>query len=423
MKLTTKFVLIYLVVTLIVLGVGGYLSYFIIQDELNEELKWRFLDRIERVTYLLEHGEHFNTDKIGESGGRNLVVRPLPDIVESDISVKDTTVWNDRLQQMEPNIKMTAHRTVNDTSYYISTHGALAESDDIKNAVIEILLWILAMQIVGAIGVGFMVSNRLFKPFRETLKRIRNFKLQEKEPIEAEETNVEEFNDLNRFVEGMTRKAIRDYENLKQFAENASHELKTPLSIVQGKLELLAETDLDEDQHKYVEASSRSIRKLSKLSSSLGLLTKIDNQEFEQKEEVNFSELIEQSLDSFRELIKLNGLSIEADINPNVTLHLHPVLADVLWTNLFQNAIKHNVDDGHISINLTNERLVIINTGKPLSTEPEELFKRFKKSDQSAESIGLGLSIVKRIAQRNNFDLKYTFEEPEHKIEVDFRRD
>ncbi len=420
MKLITKFILIYLFVTVIVLGIGGYLSYFIIKGELNNELKWRFLDRIDRVTYLLERGKDFNSDKVNRSGDRNLEIRPLSIQREPEIIVEDTMVWHERLQQMEPNLKMTAYRTVDDTTYYISTHGALVESDDITEAVVQILLWILGMQVIGAIGVGFIVSNRLFKPFRNTLDRIKSFNLQDKQPIPAQETNVKEFDDLNHFVEEMTRKAVADYKNLKEFAENASHELQTPLSIVKGKLELLTETDLSPEQYQYVEASHRSIKKLSRLSESLALLTKIENHEFTQKDEVNFTKLIQDSTQAFEEFIKLNGLEVETDLEEEVILHIHSVLADILWTNLFQNAIKHNIEDGRIKIELTEDFLRISNTGRPLDDDPHILFERFKKADHSNESIGLGLAIIKQIAEQNDYSISYDYKDHWHTITLEF---
>lgn len=421
MKLISKFILIYLVVTVIVLGIGGYISYFIIQDELNRELKFRFMDRIERVTYLLKQGHDFTPGKFSGSDDENLIVRALPKKVEPSTSIRDTSVYHDRLQQMEPNLKVTAHRTVNDTSYYISTYGALVESDDITEAVVKILLWILGMQVIGAIGVGYIVSSRLFKPFRETLKNIKNFKLQDKKPIEVVDTNVDEFDELNRFVEEMTRKAVSDYENLKEFAENASHELQTPLAIVKGKLELLTETDLSEEQYKFVEAGQRSVKKLSRLSESLALLTKIENHEFTKTKDVNFTKLVRESTQSFEEFIKLNGLTVEQELEEDVIVQMHPVLADILWTNLFQNAIKHNVDGGTISISLSDNSLKISNTGEPLELPADELFERFKKNDTGSDSIGLGLSIVKRIVDQNDFDIDYAYEEPWHNIEVQFK--
>ncbi|WP_138431034.1 sensor histidine kinase [Fodinibius saliphilus] len=422
MRLTSKFVLIYLVVTLVVLGIGGYVSYFIIKGEIDKELKWRFLDRVNRVTYLLEHGHDFVTGN-SNTDSRNhnhLSITQLSSNVEPAVQVRDTMVWNRRLQQKEPNLKLVAFRNVKGESYRITTYGALVETDDITEAVTKILLWILGMQIIGAIGVGFIASNRLFKPFRKTLGQIKSFSLHQKEPIKAENTNVKEFNDLNRFVEEMTHKAVADYKNLKEFAENASHELQTPLSVVKGKLELLTETDLSPQQYQLVEGSQRSIKKLSKLSESLALLTKIENFEFTDRDAVNMTQLIENSTQMFDEFIALNGLTVEADLQDDVVVQIHTVLADILWTNLFQNAIKHNIEGGKIQITLTKKKLVISNTGPEPTKPTQELFERFKKADSNSSSIGLGLSIIKRIADQNNFDITYTYEHQKHIIKINF---
>ncbi|PAU94741.1 hypothetical protein CK503_04505 [Aliifodinibius salipaludis] len=420
MRLITKFVLIYIVVTIFVLGIGGFVSYHVIKGELDNELKWRFLDRVERVTHLLEKGKRFE-GKVRSNNHINLEITALPNRVEPNVEISDTLVWHDRLQQREPNLKMVAHRNVDGTSYRITTYGALVESDDITEAVIQILLWILGLQVIGAVGVGLIVSNRLFKPFRKTLERIKNFTLRDKEPITAEETSVVEFDDLNKFVEEMTSKAVSDYKNLKEFAENASHELQTPLSIIKGKLELLTETDLSPEQYQFVEDSQRSVKKLSRLSESLALLTKIENHEFTETEEVNISELINESIQAFDEFIALNGLTVETDIENHVSLQIHPVLADILWTNLFQNAIKHNVEEGDINISLSSQHLRISNTGDPLSSTPEELFQRFKKDNVDSHSIGLGLAIIKRIVDQYHYSISYTYEDGWHTITINLQ--
>lgn len=422
MKLISRFILVYLVVTIIVLGIAGVISYFIIKGEINKELKWRFMGRIERVTYLLEKGKDFDSKRM-RGQDDNLVVRRLNRPVESSVEVKDTLVWHEGLQRMEPNLKVSAYRSVNDTTYYISTYGALIESDDITEAVAKILLWILGMQVIGAVGVGFIISGRLFKPFRNTLARIKSFSLSDKKPITAEKTNVAEFDDLNRFVEGMTRKAIMDYKNLKEFAENASHELQTPLAIAHGKLELLAETELNPEQYQYVESTLGTIRKLSRLSESLALLTKIENHEFTDATDVNMTGLINDSIEAFDEFVRLNGLRVDTDLEEDVTINMHPVLADIMWSNLFQNAVKHNVKKGCIKIKLTDASLCVMNTGKAPEVRPESLFKRFKKADQNSNSIGLGLSIIKRIADQNGFRAAYSYKDEWHHISIVFNYD
>ncbi|NBC65457.1 MAG: hypothetical protein GVY07_07375 [Bacteroidetes bacterium] len=418
MKLITRFILIYLTITVIVLGIGGVFSYFIIKGEVDRELTFEFMERIDRVTYLLERGRRFHPGR-DVDGDRNLIVRELDTPVEERVVVGDTLIYSERLEQNEQNVKVSAYRNINDRSYYISTYGAMIESDDITEAVIKTLLWILGLQIIGAIGVGFMVSGRLFKPFRKTLEKIGNFQLHKKEYVPAEKTGVKEFNDLNKFVEEMTRKAVSDYKNLKEFAENASHELQTPLAIAKGKLELLSETKLTEEQYKYIESLERSVKKLSRLSESLALLTKIENHEFQNNEKVDLSDLVRESLEAFKEFIALNNLTVQTNIQDDVQINMHPILADILWTNLFQNAVRHNIENGEINIELNGEKLVISNTGKDPEVDPDQLFERFRKAEQSSESIGLGLSIIKRIVDQNDLSIHYSYSDNWHRIEID----
>ncbi len=418
MKLITKFILIYLTVTVFVLGIGGVISYYIIQDEVDKELQWEFLERIDRVTYLLEQGRRFNPRRNIE-GDRNLIIQELDYPVEDRVEVTDTLIWHNRLEQNEQNVKVSAYRNINGSPYFISTYGAMIESDDIREAVVKTLLWIIGLQIVGALGIGYFISGRLFKPFRKTLDRIRNFDLHQKEILPAEETSVAEFTDLNRFIEQMTRKAVSDYKNLKEFSENASHELQTPLAIAKGKLELLTESNLTEEQYRYVESLERSIKKLSRLSESLSILTKIENYEFINDQTADLSKLITESIEEFREFIIFNKIEIETDIQENVSVQMHPALTEIMWTNLFQNAIKHNIPDGTIKVILNPNELIISNTGKPLSVNPDQLFERFRKDDQNSSSIGLGLSIVERIAHQNQFNIDYTSKNEWHTIRIE----
>ncbi len=420
MKLFTKFLLIYLAVSIVVLGIGGIISYHIIKDEIDKELKFEFLDRIDRVTYLLEQGKTFAKFRELDQD-ENLVIVPLDTFKENNTQVSDTLIWDDRFEREEKNVKVSAFRNINDTTYFISTYGNMIESNDVREAVISILLWILGLQVLGAVGIGFVVSGPLFKPFRNTLNRIQNFQINEKEYLKAEPTNVKEFRDLNIFVEEMTKKAVSDFNNLKEFAENASHELQTPVAIAKGKLELLTETNLNEQQYSYVEKLEITLNKLSRLNDSLALLTKIENHEFSTNETVNISKIVKDGIDAFQELLSLNNLKLVTDISDSVILRLHPSLAEILWSNLFRNAINHNIESGKINISLNNEYLEISNTGKELKTEPSVLFERFKKDEQNSESIGLGLSIVKRIVDQNEMPISYTTEKNWHTIRISLK--
>ena len=128
MKLFTKFLLIYLAVSVVVLGIGGIISYHIIKDEIDRELKFEFLDRIDRVTYLLEQGKTFAKFRELDQD-ENLVIVPLDTFKENDTQVSDTLIWDDRFERDEKNVKVSAFRNINDTTYFISTYGNMIESN------------------------------------------------------------------------------------------------------------------------------------------------------------------------------------------------------------------------------------------------------------------------------------------------------
>lgn len=235
------------------------------------------------------------------------------------------------------------------------------------------------------------------------------------------DTNTHEFKELNQFLERMSNKALDDYRSLKEFSENASHELQTPLSIIRGKLELLLETDIDEKQAALIESAQNSAQKLSVINQSLALLTKLENQEYQMDHKIDFSKLVENSIASFSELIEMKSIVLTTNIDADVYVNLNPVLADILFTNLISNAIRHNsVNGGSIDIRLSSSGLIVKNTGDPLKIPANELFKRFKKAKQSSESTGLGLAIVKQICDLSNFKVSYVYTGNLHVVEIIF---
>jgi K+-sensing histidine kinase KdpD len=99
---------------------------------------------------------------------------------------------------------------------------------------------------------------------------------------------------------------------------------------------------------------------------------------------------------------------------------MNPALADILFTNLVQNAIRHNIKEGTISIQLLRNSILISNTGNNSISNTNELFQRFKKNEASTESIGLGLAIVKEICDNYNVKISYTCLKTIHSIQLNF---
>ena len=104
----------------------------------------------------------------------------------------------------------------------------------------------------------------------------------------------------------------------------------------------------------------------------------------------------------------------------DVLINIEEPLAEIMVSNLVKNAVQHNIENGWIQISLDNEELVIRNSGLDPKVVPEKLFDRFKKGNQTSESLGLGLSIVKQICDLNGYGLGYEYEDGEHEIEVRF---
>jgi signal transduction histidine kinase len=211
-----------------------------------------------------------------------------------------------------------------------------------------------------------------------------------------------------------------DYQSLKEFTENASHEIQTPISIVKGKLELLLDGNLDNDQKKLVEDASKGLNNLSKLGKTLTLLAKIDNQEFERKETVDVSNTLLDLLEEYEELIYLKGLNLTHKIEADVDWKIHPVLLEILITNLLNNAIKHNLSEGgFIKVYLEKNQLIIENSGKALNFPTELLFARFKKGNQSSSSLGLGLAIIQKICMVSALKINYLNKEQLHQNTIE----
>lgn len=416
MKLVYKFALWYLVITLFALAIGGVISYREIKEEVDFEQALYLKGKIDMAVKRLNRG--IEPDSLKK---HNVEIRLLDSArPELKFHTTDTLVMHQFLQRMEEQVKVSASYKINGQHYYIAAYDGMVESDDITDAVIKSITGIFIIMLVITALLSYLISNHLLNPFHKTLKAIRSFRLRQKEPLKLPPTHTSEFKKLNLFLYSMTRKARHDYSNLKEFTENASHEMQTPLSIIRGKLELLMESEINDGQAKLIMSAHNAVEKLSKMGQSLILLTKLENQEFETPGTINFSQLLTDSLFAFEELVEMKSITLEQEIAENVQVAIHPVLADILLSNLLSNAIRHNKKKGRIRISLMQQGLTISNTGDPLEVAPSEMFKRFKKSNQSNDSVGLGLAIVKQICEQNDIRIQYNYADAEHRFRLLF---
>jgi signal transduction histidine kinase len=305
--------------------------------------------------------------------------------------------------------------------YLVSVRSFAPEPEETITGVIRSLSWIFFIFLVLITLTSILISKKILSPFNQSLRVIQAFNVKQNSGIRLPDTKTREFSELNHFLETMISKALLDYRTLKEFTENASHELQTPLAIIRGKLELLLESPISDEQAGLIMSAHESVEKLSRINQSLTLLTKLENQEYEQASPINISILVHKMIFSLSELADMKSISLKTDIEENVQVILHPALADILLMNLFSNAIRHNHEHGEIRIALNESAFTIANTGPAPPIPTEELFRRFKKSNQNSDSVGLGLSIVKRICEVSRFSVHYTYENSWHTLTVRFR--
>lgn len=207
----------------------------------------------------------------------------------------------------------------------------------------------------------------------------------------------------------------------QQFTSEAAHELQTPLSIIKGQVELLIQSPhLQESDMQRLGIILNHTNRLARLNKALLLLAKIDYISYDDApNSVDLKTIIEQILAQYQDMLELRQIKVNLLLTPT-EVHMNQALADVFISNLIQNAIRHNIANGHIDIYLTSDHLSISNSGGELSSDPESLFERFKRESASEESLGLGLSIVRRIANHCGFQVQYHYENRKHTLIVHF---
>ena len=335
------------------------------------------------------------------------------------VGFSDTLIYNENENEYEEYRQINAIKNIGGDYYKIVLRKSKIESEDflLTLALVTIsamiLLWLILL------AVNRQVAKSLWQPFFTNLKTIEQFSIITQKPLQLKNSGILEFDQLNAVVTSLTRQIISDFQNQKQFSEDVSHELQTPLSIISARLEsLLSNSELNNQLTETLKGIYTSVRRLSKLNKELILLRKIENNQFPSLEQSNLKTLVAEKLEEFSELIALKKLTLETEINGDFVVSVPHALAEILVNNLLSNSINHNTSGGKIRIEINANQLLFCNSGTTGIADPEKLFTRFYKADPSSNSIGLGLAIVKKICDLNGLKVGYTFKNEMHNFAV-----
>jgi signal transduction histidine kinase len=266
--------------------------------------------------------------------------------------------------------------------------------------------------------------KRIWTPFHLNLEKIKSYRLDHSQGLVLQTSRISEFRELNQSVEELVQNSWRIYQSQKQFIENASHEMQTPLAIIRNKIDLFIEAaPLNEEQAEFIRIMMEQVDRLSRLNKTLLLLSKIENNQFDQSESLEMGPVISDYCDAMMELIDHKHLYVTFHFEQPCHVRMNKDLAAILISNLLQNAIQHNWEGGHIHIVVKKASLSISNSGKELGIKQSSLFERFSKNPENPGSNGLGLALVKTICQFYHFNIEYSYRESEHIFSVRFHQE
>lgn len=282
----------------------------------------------------------------------------------------------------------------------------------IIGAVTLLTVFFFALILSGFVWLNRKVSHQLWRPFYKTLEKIKDFDLSSNTKVKFDSGSIIEFEELNDSINKLLESNIAAFRRQKEFTENASHELQTPLAIVQSKLDLLLQDEaITTAQSQIIEEINGALSRVSRINKNLLWLAKIENQQFQDKQQVDLSEPLKEILDLLSGL--LGERIIKVYIQKVCLLEANRILIEIMLTNLLMNTLRYTSNYATIKIFLSRGQLIISNTGTN-ALDVTKLFKRFGSANSQAPGSGLGLSIVKEICNRYGWATDYQFTEQQH---------
>jgi signal transduction histidine kinase len=265
------------------------------------------------------------------------------------------------------------------------------------------------------------MSKRLWRPFHSTLSNIQNFSLEKGELPQFKSTDTAEFVQLNSILNGLISDNLSSYKKQKEFIENASHELQTPLAVFKSQLDmLLQQPNLSQEQMDIIQSLYSVSSRMTRLNKNLLLLARIDNDQYVNMEDIDFVQTLYAQLIYLRERAESNGIKVDVEIEKDLNIHANRILVESLITNLIVNAIRHNTGNGLINMRLVDSSFVISNTGVAQALDKERMFRRFNRTSEEKKGNGLGLSIVHEICKMHGWKIQYDYKKDLHTFVIRF---
>lgn len=412
-----------LLYALILVLVSIPVSLVSIQALLNEEVDEsiahqadQFLHHIKGFEYL----DDLTTDlEVLDQLSSNIHIKPHNG-QRIDKSFETLSIYDSIENEVRPFRQLSSSVIIKGEPYLLTVRMSLVDNDDLVMAIGLVQITVSILLIAGLLLLNRSLSKRLWKPFYKTLEQLKAYELDKSESIPIESSKIVEFNDLNKTVSHLTERNRKVFLHQKEFIENASHELQTPIAIFQSKIDTLMQSpNLTQAEADTLVELESSAQRMSRLNKNLLLLSKIDNDQFLSTESVDVSGLIQAQISSLRPMARLEGINITTQLS-EFTITTNRTLIEVLVTNILHNAIRYSEKQSDVSVTLQNQILSVSNKGPKLRMETSKLTQRFSKESSDPNSTGLGLAIVKKICDTFGYTFEYNHNNHTHIFSITF---
>ena len=412
----------YLLLTAFFIALVGAVGFYtFIHQRIRHEVDELLTGQVEQTQRRLQQRSGNQLSDLDDNPHIERVARPIT-AQFSDVILIDSLDNNEPIDVRQLQATVIAHGQ----TYLVTVRQPYFEFNELAGEMsVSVILGFLILMALSVV-IGLALSRRLWHPFYETIHQLGNVRLDAGSEPSFPNSNVREFSLLSQSLHELTRKLRRQFSLQKEFTENASHELQTPLAVASAELDfLLQSSHLTEADHVHLQRATNALSRLSHLNRSLLLLAQVENNQFAQDERLNLSDAVTQSVQEYNPFLAHKHMAVQSAIQPDVYLHSNRQLVAVLLTNLFKNVVRHGKSGGCVGVELTDSALTIRNAGSPLPFADSQLFNRFVKDPARPDSTGLGLALVKQICDRYGLSLTYAYdnERSEHAFRVGLLRE
>ncbi|WPO91378.1 sensor histidine kinase [Chryseobacterium sp. HR92] len=290
------------------------------------------------------------------------------------------------------------------------------EEDELIYDLTTALIVLYILLVISIVAVNGYLLNKAMRPFYRILDKLKKYQFGIPFSQEKQTYKISEFEELNVEINEMIERNELVFYQQKQFIENASHELQTPLAIIINKIDLLIQNDdLDKKSMTFITEVKNDLRRMVGLNKSLLMLSKIENSQFNKTSDVNFNWMIAQLVQNYEDFITFKKVEVNVIEKGKFVADFNQDLADILLSNLLKNAVKYNNEEGTLNIIVENNRITFQNSGTSVPLDKSRIFNRFYKQGSDHTSTGLGLSIIKTIVkQYPGWDINYEYGDQMH---------